>query len=60
MLELTPSQLANQFTNDEDLGREIRKLINESKEKNTILTQLASSCPNDFDLGQKVRALFSN
>jgi hypothetical protein len=58
MKEITPSQLANQFVNDEDLGREIRKHVLDSHEKNTILANLALGFPNDFDLGQKIRALF--
>jgi hypothetical protein len=58
MKEITPSQLANQFVNDEDLGREIRKHLQDSHEKNTILAKLALDFPNDFDLGQKIRALF--
>ena len=60
MKELTPSQLAKQFANDEDLGREIRKHVLDFQEKNTILAKLALDFPNDFDLGQRIRSLFSN
>jgi|LakMenEpi03Aug12_release.lakeMendotaPanAssembly.Ray.scaffolds.fasta_scaffold4121208_1 hypothetical protein len=60
MKELNPSQLAIQFSNDEDLGREIRKYVFNSHEKTTILAKLSLDFPNDFDLGQKIRTLFAN
>lgn len=60
MKEITISHLTAEFANDEDLGREIRKRIQDSQEKNTILAKLTLDYPNDFDLGQKIRALYAD